>query len=184
MKQIDIAELVSWALNEQAAGQYDNIMRRAAAGYLSSTAIVTETLRLGCQVDAQSGYLKRIGAKCHPDAIAVYEAIQELDEPARTLVLAHGKARTEPDWTIWPEIRPKRHVGNHKVVVETDYDARGKIVAQWCPLDIFPSLDLVSAAREAYSDWWNGLATLRKRLVFRLCEHVVTGPVAPESPWL
>lgn len=185
MKDIDIAELVSWALVDQQAAYFCELPRENTKALMSSTAIVTGTLALGVQVDCQPGFLKRMGARCHPDAMTVYEAIKSLpDHRMRTLVLAHGMARTQPDWDIWPEIRPKRHPKNGKVVVESSYDRAGNLVAQWCPLDVFPSWELVEAARESYERWRAGLVFARAILSNRLFEHIATGPSAEECPWI
>lgn len=184
MKDIDIAELVSWALVDQNAAYFCERPREDTKALMSSTAIVTGTLALGVQVDCQPGFLKRIGARCHPDAVMVYEAIKSLpDHRIRNLVLAHGVARTEPDWDIWPEIRPKRHPKNGKVVVEVRYDANGRVAAQWCPLDIFPSWELIGAARSRYQKWWGGLTTIKSIVEGRLVSYRVTGPMLMATPW-
>lgn len=184
MMDIDIADLISWALIDQNAGYFCERPTENRKALLSSTAIVTGTLMLGVQVDCQPGFLKRLGAKCHPDAVAVYEAIMSLpDARMRTLLLAHGRARTEPDWDVWPEIRPKRHQRNGKVVVEASYDRSGTLTAQWCPLDVFPSWDLVDATRESYELWRAGLVAVKALVKGRLGEHRATGPRAREKPW-
>ncbi len=184
MTDIDIAELVSWALVDQNAAYFCEVPTENTKALMSSTAIVTGTLALGVQVDCQPGFLKRLGARCHPDAVAVYGEIRRLPYHEETVVLSYGRARTSPDWDIWPEIRPVRHPRNGKVVVESDLDRNGRVVAQWCPLDVFPSWDLVDETRKTYRRWRSGLARLvASPLRFGLSEYRVTGPAAPIDPW-
>lgn len=183
MKDIDIADLVSWALVDQNAGYFCELPSENRKALMSSTAIVTNTLALGVQVDCQPGFLKRMGARCHPDAVTVYEAMNYwLYDDERTLVMAYGRARTTPDWDVWPEIRPKRHPRNGRPVVESEVDAKGRVISMWCPLDVFPSLELVVETRETYRRWRNGLERLASYVRF-LSEFHVTGPAAPIDPW-
>ncbi len=185
MMDIDIADLISWALIDQNAGYFCERPTENRKALLSSTAIVTGTLMLGVQVDCQPGFLKRLGAKCHPDAVTVYEAIMSLPSlDLRALLLAHGRSRTQPDWSIWPELKPKRHVGNHRVVVESSYDQSGTVTAQWCPLEGYPSMEVVAETRARYSRWRAGLIEVKRYVSGYLSAHRVTGPSAPSCPWL
>jgi hypothetical protein len=186
MIDIDIAELVSWALVDQKAAYFCELPRENTKALMSSTAIVTGTLALGVQVDCQPGFLKRMGARCHPDAVTVWEGLEWLgrEEPdTRLLLIRFGRARSYPDWTIWPELKPKRHPGNNKVVVETEYDDAGTVVAQWCPLEGYPSLELVQETRLTYCRWHGGLVRLKARISKRLASYRVTGPKMPAYPW-
>lgn len=184
MRDIDIADLVSWALVDQNAGYFCEMPGEHRRALMSSTAIVTNTLALGVQVDCQPGFLKRMGARCHPDAIEVYHQIDCLPDRERLLVMGYGRTRSAPDWDIWPEIRPMRHPRNGRPIVESEVDAKGRVVSLWCPLDIFPSLDLVAETRKTYQHWRNGLAMLvSSRLRFCLSDFRVTGPAAPVEPW-
>lgn len=185
MTEIDIAELVSWALVDQNAGYFCELPSENRKALMSSTAIVTGTLALGVQVDCQPGFLKRMGARCHPDAVAVYEALDYyLDSRERALVMSYGRIRSFPDWDIWPEIRPVRHPRNGKPVVESEVDGKGRVVSQWCPLDVFPSWDLVDETRATYRRWRSGLARLvASPLRFRLSEFRPIGPASPIDPW-
>ena len=156
------------------------------SGTVSSTAVVCETLQLGAIVDRQPGHVKAMGASSHVDALTVYGAIVSpglLTRDERLLVLGHGKIGGRPEWDIWPEISPKRHPRNGRIVVEQEFDKRGKVVSAWCPLVVYPSLELVIAARASYSTWHGALAKLRDALAGRLSAHRVTGPAAPEAPW-
>lgn len=101
----------------------------------------------------------------------------------RLLLIRFGRVRSYPDWTIWPELKPKRHPGNNKVVVETEYDDAGTVVAQWCPLEGYPSLELVQETRLTYCRWHGGLVRLKSRISKRLASYRVTGPKMPAYPW-
>jgi len=66
MMEIDIADLVSWALGDQKAAYFCELSNDSRKALVSSTAIVTGALALGVQVDCQPGSLKCMAARCHP----------------------------------------------------------------------------------------------------------------------
>jgi hypothetical protein len=183
MIDIDIADLISWALVDQNAGYFCKMPTENRQTLMSSTAIVTGTLALGVQIDCQPGFLRRMGARCHPDAVAVWEALPHHDRDLKALLVQYGRARSCPDWSIWPELKPKRHLGNHRVVVETEYDKAGRVISQWCPLEGYPSQDLIRETRWTYSRWHAGLVAVKRGVSGMLTAHRVTGPAMPATPW-
>ncbi|ODN69540.1 hypothetical protein A6302_03134 [Methylobrevis pamukkalensis] len=186
MIDIDIEDLVAWTLNDQAADKVAAMLRSGpGVPTVSSAAIVCDTLALGAIVDRQGAHVRALGARCHPDALACYEALvgPGLTFDERIVVMGYGRMRDRPDWDIWPEITPRRHARNGKIVVEQEFSPAGKVVAAWCVLDVYPSLEIVEATRATWSMWRGALVRLRDDLSGRMVDHRLTGPRAPHEPW-
>lgn len=186
MKTIDVEQLVQWALNEQAVEAVAAMQRVSARGHgQSSTATVCEILALGATVDRSAGHIKAMGAKCHPDAMECWLAIQDLGAECWTdasLLLAYGRTRSRPDWEVWPEIMPEIDGGGHVKVRQMADPLSGRTV-RYCAFEVRPSPDLCDQARATYDRWRNALVSLAASLRGRLGDHVVTGPSAPDQPW-
>jgi hypothetical protein len=135
----------------------------------------------GCRVDGGG----RASVRLHPDAEAIHDAVLRLPPWRGRLVVEHAKAGT----------RPRTFAGNRPraepVIVGQFRDGRPRIEIHydrnrhplWCAVRYRGFDDDYEGDRRAYREWWYGLAELVPRLA-GLASWRVTGPAAPEAPWL
>jgi len=177
---IDIEDLLAWTYQRQRA---DIVSRRQGAvflpGHPSNVAMLQRHASLGTRIDCAGSWVHDKN-ELHPDADAVHEAVMRLPGDQCGLVLSHGKGGTRPNWIEddQPRYLPKMQ-SNGRPCVERDSGGRAIL----CHVYFYPDPDHVSFCRSVYSTWWDGINLLVSRLK-DLSDYTVTGPEAPEKPWL
>ncbi|MCZ4274004.1 hypothetical protein [Maritalea porphyrae] len=165
-EQIEIQELVRWALVDQCVEQAAAAVRRGdgPTANLTSTAKIERMLMLGCTIDGHGPNDQNIIANCHVDAIEVFDALWHLKGQARDLVYFHAKKDSQPDWieegvgTLVPQVGK-----NGKPVKMFEGAKTGDCVVRSGYLytyDGYPP-HIVNAARAAHTVWWEGLNALQ-----------------------
>lgn len=191
-RTIDVHRLLIWTYQDQKAGAIvgagvgllstEALLDGARGGYLESgrdsVVVVGRNARLGCFIDG--GGPSR--GDLHPDAEAVQDLVASLPAEDRRLVLISGVTGLMPDWK--PEgvrIIPKLNYNGRPMM---EYSATRKPVL--CVLRIHNPPEVLEAARERYRAWWLALVRIAGDLSAPGCliDHDVTGPQAPQNPWI
>lgn len=103
----DVEWLIHWAYVTQAVESAISRNRSKLMGPgMSGTAILANMMELGVRVDGTGAGAAWVADDAiDPDAMAVFEAVQELaqvDQMTAGMVVQHGKSLTEPYW--WPDV--------------------------------------------------------------------------------
>lgn len=98
----DIEDLLVWAFRDQRVERYAATLRGAALGPSGSMESgIGQILALGTKVDTTAAGAKWLGARCHDDAVTLYDAVMALPDNARVELVKHARAADEPYW--YPE---------------------------------------------------------------------------------
>lgn len=181
----DIERVLVWAYRDQRAGAGEAERDGAAPGHaVSGMPFIEWVGRLGCIPDGRGG-----AWPTHPDTDHIVRAVNGLPDAARLLVARHALAGTRPEWRVVSRLRavavasgrgPKRAVAqfwwprNHK----TPAGCRVAFAGERAESVLF--------RRAGWSVWRLGLLALREELEAggKLVRWRLSGPEAPEAPWL
>lgn len=154
----------------------------------SNAATIAMNGQLGCIIRS-TGWQQ--APDVHPDAIAVVNAVEMLDDgPGRWLVVEHARRGTSPTWGSEPYFVPSgvyRH--DLGVVIRHDEVQRPHkrpqtVEVRACPVELHPSPAYVAMCRDEYRRWYLALEVLALVLDHRsLTRWRVDGIGADPEPW-
>ncbi len=206
-RTLDIEDLLSWTYRQQLAdivldrGYGLHPIERQADGIpvrRASTDGVLACMRSKAIGTSSAAGAAPIKADLHPDAERVHNTVMMLGGDDALLIIRHAKAADRPNW--YPDARHRCEPvwkGGPKFdsetglpmkgsfEIETKWDRNRHKIASGCPIIEIDAPDRVAAKRELYRRWRRALVTLANYFdEAPLTEHIVTGPTAPENPWL
>jgi hypothetical protein len=159
----DIEDLLVWAFREQQVEHYVRTLRGASIGPAALLGSgIGQILLLGTRIDSTSPGAKWLGARCHDDAVTIYEAVMALPAEAWVEVIKHARTASEPDWH--PEgpgqwVVPLDRNGEPKRLWRDPSRRRGDLGP--APPELFGTNPLlVENARATYRLWHTALAEL------------------------
>jgi len=183
---IDAEELVVWAFRDQ---KIEAVARGMMPGMptWSADSSIAQVLALGTRVDTSSAGSRFVAIHCKEDAAVVFDAVMQLPDEAKMLVVKHGRNGTRPEWHEegpgeW--VQPLDKHGKPKKLWRDPATQRGYLgMAPNELMGTHPAI--VVEARRAYCVWWLGLCDLVEMLnvPFVLTDYVVRRPVSATPPW-
>lgn len=184
----DIEWLLHWAFVTQAVESAISRNRGRLQGPgMSGTAMLANLMSLGVRVDGTGAGAAWVADNAiNPDAMAIYEAVQELatvDQMTAGMVVHYAKTLTEPDW--WPEVSYSWQPVHSPVTgrVEVGYTDPANRNGKFCPITLYPDPDQVEYDRKCYQQWVDGLNFLAEEVSRRLSEFTVTRANRAFQPW-
>lgn len=183
---VDTEELLRWAFQDQQVHSVYRAVCGDVRGAVSGGRDMLDKVgELATQVDS-----RRVGleaAKCDPDAMAVYVAIEEFqkqtgDTETAGLLIENARSGREPYW--WPdveyEIYPMQDRRGRTVEItdRSDDQPNGH-----CPLQIEPHPDLIEFDRRQYKIWLDGMRWLTLELQGKLAKRIAAEPARDPEPW-
>ncbi len=182
-RSIDVEQLLIWTYQRQQVDQAERRGRRALrpGGARSNMGAIQRIGLQGVRVDCDgsAGY----GADAvHADAQAVHDAVLAMGPDLAALIVEHARAGTRPDALLGAETQ----------ILPRDVTRKGKPKVEWSRCRNYPVIvwlkvinhpDYLASVRKRYRTWWHALAYLAEGLG-ALAEYRVTGPAAPEKPWV
>lgn len=182
----DIEDLVVWAFKAQRVEHFVGSVRAWGAQTGSLGSSLLETMQLGARIDGGGAGARMLGARCHDDALTIYEAVMALPAEAWMLVIKHARSATRPEWYEegpgrW--IQPLDADGQPKRLWRDPKHKRGDLGPAPMELEgLSPAL--VEDARAQYRLWHTALCELVPMVNEELEKHQATYPQCYAEPWL
>ncbi|MCR6672187.1 hypothetical protein [Devosia ginsengisoli] len=186
----DIEELLIWAFGPQQVERYVRTLRGGSVGPASAPQSSEDAMRqillLGTRVDSSSAGALWAGARCHDDAVTIYEAVMALPAEAWVEVIKHARSGERPYW--YPDgpgrwVTPRDKWGQPKRLWRDPVRQRGDL-GEAPPelLGIDPAM--VEEARATYRLWHTALCELVGLVNRDLVSWRARWPAASPEPWL
>lgn len=185
----DIEELLAWAFREQQVERFVATIRGGALGPApsprSSTDTLAQLLLLGTRVDSSSAGANWVGARCHDDALTIYEAVMALPPEAWVEVIKCARSNLRPFW--YPEgagrwETPRDKTGRPKLLYRDPVRKRDPI-GEAPPELVGIDPALVEESRAVYRLWYVSLCELATVVNRELKSFRARWPSASPEPW-
>ena len=186
---IDVEALAHWAYGKQMVDRFErtglHAIEAQAAGYevygysADGVGQLMAISNLGCRID-RGGVL--VSDAVHPAAYGVAQAVRQLE--FGHVVRAHALAGTRP--SAWVEPRDKARAAvwvKPGKEAQVEYQGPGR-KGGYCQVIITWDERRRTWGQGEYARWWDALGELTWRLSSYALGFMVTGPGAPEAPWL
>lgn len=180
----DIEDLLVWAFREQQVEHFAQGLRpRGPSRNIGS--MIAETLVLGTRVDNTTAGARFLGARCHDDAVVIFEAVMALPPEAWVEVIKHARTATRPYW--YPEgpgkwVVPRDKWGNPKRIYRDPVRQRGDL-GEAPPELIGINPLVVEEARAVYRLWHTSLCELTALVNREMTAHRAVWPTISPEPW-
>jgi hypothetical protein len=183
----DIELLLGWTYQRQQAHRHAKFaVSGGPGGYVDSTVMCEMNAAIGGrQPRALFGFDPITGVEAdqiHPDALAVHARTAALDELSIGLIIQHSWQRTRPDHG--GELMPLQPLRSGKGKIKFMNDAHGHTIGAKLDPSELDYNAMVLTMRERYLHWWNALLIMRVECEWHLPHLTITGPAAPERPWM
>ncbi len=182
-KIIDVEELLQWTYHTQRAHVIDlqDNQRTGPVGYKTSFLAIERFARMGVKVD---NVHKSSTHHTHTDAETIHNTVKTLKPLWIGLLIHYANMGTRPDWMpgATPKIVPAldKH-GKPKIVY---HDARTKRKPAYCVVRSEPSIEEIEFVRGVYTQWWDAMDSLLKKLPELQTYTVKMNPYTLRKPWL
>lgn len=183
----DIEELLVWAFREQQVEHFVSKLRGGSQGPSPTLQSgIGQILALGTRVDTTNVGARWLGARCHDDAITLYEAVMALPAEAWVEVIKHARTDTRPYW--YPEgpgqwVTPRDKWGEPKLIYRDPVRKRDPI-GEAPPELIGINPSTVEEARAVYRLWHTALCELVVLVNREMTSFKARWPVASPEPWI
>ena len=186
----DIEELLHWAFRDQQVERYVQALRGGAVGPSASLESgIGQILMLGTRVDSSTPGAKWLGARCHDDALTIYEAVMALPAEAWVEVIKYARSAQRPhcyddeDALAGQWVVPRDKWGNPKRLWRDPVHQRGDL-GEAPPVLIGIDPIVVEEARATYRLWHTALCELVTLVNRDLVQYRATWPAISPEPWL
>ncbi len=198
---IGVRGLLEWAFGVECARlEFDDVVGVGPSGFAnrSSTANICDMLALGDEPGVGVKVDQFVGqSHPHPDADVVVGAVRNtLIWPDAVMVAQYARSAQLPVWDLGaPVVTPRRQsrgrYAGGKVKTEAGDPIRYKSKRGWvsckpryCPVDIYPTAQQISAARRGYLNWYSCLMSVRSAIPSDdLKKFVLTKAMPVRQPW-
>ena len=181
----DVEDLLIWAFRDQKVESVASSLRPMQTGWSSSCSL-GEVMSLGTRVDGSYAGAKFLGARCHEDAVVIYDAVMALPPEAWIEVIKHARTATEPDWHREGPGRwmvPLDRAGQPKRRWRDPVKQRGDL-GEAPPELVGTNPRVVEEARAIYRLWHVSLCELVPLLNREMVDHQATPPLRSAAPWV
>lgn len=187
MKEVrDIEDLLVWSFRDQQVEHFVATLRRGSvgpSGLLSSG--TAQTLVLGTRIDNSSAGARFLGARCHDDALTIYETVMALPAEAWLEIVKQARCGGEPYWHPEGPGRwevPLDRAGRPKRLWRDPARQRGDL-GEHPPVLIGTHPVVVEEARAIYRLWHTAMWELVPLVNRELTAFRASPPARSPHPW-